>query len=201
MYNREDDLRQQFNVAIQGLLKVPLADYYGKLSFEDVISLKKTLSVINNIVTLRLTLMLGEWICGRFKVKDADAVKKAITACKPNANGYDIQLDDPDVIAEVKCNMPTKGGNIYGAAQKNGLIKDMRSLLRGKSKSQKKIDHSIKILGLFNSDTVRAATEHLMKCLPDDLKGKIEQEPTQHGTLKQDKVYVIYLNIDDGSAK
>lgn len=201
MYDREDDLRQKFNAAIQRLLGVPRADYYGTLSFEGVISLKRTLSVINNIVTLRLTLMLGKWICNRFNVKDTDAVNKAITACKPNANGYDIQLDDPDVIAEVKCNIPTKGGNIYGAEQKNGLVKDMRSLLRGKSKSKKKIDHSIKILGLYDSDAVRKATSHLMKNLPDDLRGKIEQEPTQHGTLKQDKLYVIYLSIDDGSAK
>jgi hypothetical protein len=193
MYNREEDLKKSFNDAMQNILGVPSDDYYTKLSIRQVLSLKSVLSDINNIVTLRLAFLLGTWICNRFQVKDGDKIATSITACKPNANGFDIQLDDPNVVAEVKCNIPINGGITYGSAQKDGLIKDIRGLLLGKSKSKKKIDQSIKILGLYDTNTVRKATSHLVRNLPDDLKEKIAIEPAQCSTLQPGRVYVIYL--------
>lgn len=51
-YSRDNDLKQNFNNFFD---KFGVKDLYSKLSGRDLIELKKLLSCINNIITLRTT--------------------------------------------------------------------------------------------------------------------------------------------------
>ena len=116
-----------------------------------------------------------------------------IRSAKPNANGYDIELSDPDTVAEIKCNIPINAGRVYGSAQRNGLRKDIEGLLAGKSKSSKKTDKSVKLLGLYDTPEVRAATQHFVKNLPATLNQKLVIEPEQGKVLDNQHVYVVFV--------
>ena len=195
MYDREQYLKQEFNRTICAILGVAGKDYYSSMPIDQVISLKTALSDINNIITLRLALSLGSWIGSRFMLQPtaASAIINKIKSSKPNANGYDIELNSPDLVAEVKCNLPVNGGMVYGAAQRDGLLKDLNSLLFGKAKSHKNPAGSIKLLGLYDTPAVRSATQHLASNLPTNLKNKVHLDPQPSSKNDRDGVYVIYL--------
>jgi hypothetical protein len=50
-----------------------------------------------------------------------------------NANGFDIYYPSEEIkiIAEIKCNIPINKKSSFGAAQRNGILKDIESLLYG----------------------------------------------------------------------
>ncbi|WP_208528051.1 hypothetical protein [Jeotgalibacillus sp. R-1-5s-1] len=50
-YNREDILKERFNQFISFKVTGETKDYYSKLSIEDFVEIKTTLSDINNIIT------------------------------------------------------------------------------------------------------------------------------------------------------
>lgn len=195
MYDREVALKTAFNRAVTSLLGVEEKDYYSKLATDQIISLKTVLSDINNLITLRLAFSLAIWICGRFNVSESERknILDTIKSSKPNTNGYDIELSVPDIIAEIKCNIPINAGRVYGAAQQNGLRKDIEGLLAGKSKSSKKADKSTKLLGLYDTPEVRSATEHFVKNLPANLKQKLIIDPEQGNVLGNQHVYIVFV--------
>jgi len=195
MYDRESDLKTAFNKAIVNLLNIEEQDYYSKLTTDQMLNLKSALSDINNIITLRLAFSLADWICSKLNI--SQRTKKEITdtmrSSKPNTNGYDIEISDPDIVAEIKCNIPINSGRVYGSAQRNGLKKDIDGLLNGKNKSRKKAEESIKILGLYDTQEVRAATDHFVKNLPPELNRKLVVDPKQAETLDTSHVYVVFV--------
>ena len=195
LYDRELVLRTRFNNSVHALLGVPQVDYYSRLSIDQVLELKATLSDINNIVTLRLAVSLGEWICNRFNLPSSKLkeIGETISASKPNANGYDLELHDPNIIAEVKCNIPINGGNAYGAQQRDGLIRDIKGLLNGKSKSARDISNSVKLLALYDAATVRNASKRLVHNLPQELNKRIVIDPQEDRKLDSMSVFIIYL--------
>lgn len=195
MYDRESALKKAFNRAVVDLLGIEERDYYSKLTTNQMLSLKRALSDINNIITLRLAYALAGWICDNFSISKAGrkAILDTIRSSKPNANGYDIELTAPDCIAEIKCNIPINAGSVYGAAQRNGLQRDIQGLLEGKSKSPKKVENSVKLLGLYDTPEVRAATEHFVKNLPATLKQKVVVEPQRGESFDNQHVYVVFV--------
>jgi hypothetical protein len=195
MYDREAALKTAFNSAVVRLLGIEEKDYYSKLTTDQMLSLKTALSDINNLITLRMAFSLAGWICGRFNISEGarKTVLDTIRSAKPNANGYDIELSDPDTVAEIKCNIPINAGRVYGSAQRNGLRKDIEGLLAGKSKSSKKTDKSVKLLGLYDTPEVRAATQHFVKNLPVTLNQKLVIEPEQGKVLDNQHVYVVFV--------
>jgi len=195
MYDREVALKTAFNRAVASLLGVEEKDYYSKLATDQIISLKTVLSDINNLITLRLAFSLASWICDRFNVSEGERkqILDIIKSSKPNTNGYDIELSVPNIIAEIKCNIPINAGRVYGSAQQNGLRKDIEGLLAGKSKSSKKADKSTKLLGLYDTPEVRAATEHFVKNLPANLKQKLIIDPEQGNVLGNQHVYIVFV--------
>lgn len=101
---------------------------------------------------------------------------------------------DVDIIAEIKCNKPINNGYKFGSAQKNGIIKDIRGLLEGKTKV-KSINPSeaYKFLVIYDfGDHTLSAVQHLIKNLSDDYKDKVtifeEGKP-----LTKDKVLVVFI--------
>jgi hypothetical protein len=195
MYDREFDLKIAFNKAVVRLLNIEERDYYSGLTTEQMIDLKTALANINNIITIRLAFSLAGWICNRMKVTEEASKKifEIIRSSKPNSNGFDIELSNPDIVAEVKCNIPVNGGQVYGAAQQSGLSKDIAGLLKGKKKSPKKTTKSIKILGLYDTPEVRVATDHFVKHLAAELDRKLVIEPQQEQNLDSNHVCIVFV--------
>jgi hypothetical protein len=98
------------------------------------------------------------------------------------------------VVAEVKCNIPINAGCRYGAAQQKGLTKDIEGLLKGK-KPSKNTDKSIKILGLYDTPEVRAATKHFVGKMSSERKEKMIIDPQQEQLLDKHHVYVVFVKI------
>lgn len=65
-YNREDKLKERFNQFISSKVTRENKDYYSKLSIEDFLEIKTTLSDINNIITYKTTIRFMEWLRKNF---------------------------------------------------------------------------------------------------------------------------------------
>lgn len=195
MYNRESDLMNKFNNMIENLRNVEGPDYYSKFKTINLIGLKSALSSINNVITLRLTFSLADWICQKFDLVEEtrDKLINSIQKSKPNTNGFDIELLDPDIVAEVKCNIPINSGVEYGVAQRNGLTKDIEGLLYGKTRSLIKTEGAFKFLGVYDNPEVRKATDHFVKRLPIRVKEYVIVEPNQSQILDRNHVYIIFV--------
>jgi len=132
--SRNEELKLKFNNHFQ-LLTGTETDFYSALKNEDILELKTVLSDINNLLTYKLTLMAGKWISKYFSLnkKDSQTILEKIDSIKPNAQGFDIVINEPiKIVAEVKCNVPVKGGSKFGAMQTKKLIEDVQKLLNGK---------------------------------------------------------------------
>jgi len=130
---RQQDLKTKLNRHLSKLTGQE-RDYYHALSQADLAELKTVLSDINNVFTLKLTLTAAEWICENFKLdyKVKSNLLKKIDAVKPNTNGFDIIIDEPKIVAEVKCIFPSNNSNKYLEAQRNGILDDAIKLISGK---------------------------------------------------------------------
>ena len=106
-----------------------------RLTINDLVEMKKAISNINNLITLRVTLGFVDEICRLDIVNNdqAERIKKEVDEQHPNTNGFDVQDRDCRIIAEIKCNIPV-GEKSFGAAQKNALKKDLQGLRHGKTK-------------------------------------------------------------------
>ena len=154
-YDREQYLANKLNNFLFNSLKVPQADYYSNLTTDKIIGLKTALSDINNIVTLRLSLRFAEWLKTSVNISHEtfNTIQSRIKQTKPNTNGYDIEYssDSLKLIAEVKCNIPINEGKEFGAAQRNGIRKDIDGLLQGKKKSAINLKDYLKFLKVLSS--------------------------------------------------
>jgi hypothetical protein len=196
-YNREDELKERFNQFISSKVTGENKDYYSKLSIEDFVDIKTTLSDIHNIITYRTTISFMDWLREHFSYVDANyqVYLDEVFGAKPSGNGYDIMVTgEVNILAEIKCNKPINNGYKFGSAQKNGIIKDIRGLLEGKLKV-KSIDpreaYKFLVIYDFGEHTLKA-TEHLIKNIPSDFRGKVEVY-ADHTQLTLDKVYVVFI--------
>jgi hypothetical protein len=196
-YNRETELKEKFNHFISSKITGVSKDYYFNLSVEDFVDIKTTLSDINNIITYKTTIRFMDWLSEHFSyVKNNHQVYlEQVLGAKPSGNGYDIMVTgEVTILAEIKCNKPINNGYKFGSAQKNGIIKDIQGLLEGKSKV-KSIDpreaYKFLVVYDFGEHTLKA-TEHLIKNIPSDYRGKVELY-TDQTRLTMDKVYVVFI--------
>lgn len=146
--NREETLMKNFVSALNEVFKNDFFEFkkdaYKKISAGKFVSLKKALSNINNIVTLKVTnLFIEQLVNDEFIGKDQGSRMKAdVNSISANANGYDVEYttdkeDERNILAEVKCNIPV-GKTTFGSKQKDGILKDIEGLLNGKEKSKLK---------------------------------------------------------------
>jgi hypothetical protein len=83
--------------------------------------------------------------------------------------------------------------NKFGSTQRNGIVKDIRGLLEGKSKV-KSVDPSTtyKFLVIYEfGDYTLKAEQHLINNLGADLKGKVAIY-NDSTLLSLDKVYIFF---------
>ncbi len=199
MYNREEALKERLNTVLNEVVGKEKRDYCSSMSFNDLLCLKTALSDVNNVITLRLTLSLVDWIGETFKLTEEKVaeMKQKVLSTKPNANGYDVDCNDPDIVAEVKCNIPINKGSTYGADQKKGLLNDIQGLLSGKNKASLR-DASFRFLALYNKQSVKEATKHLVHNLPKELHDRIDVHsgsPFDIKTANRGVVHIIYLDV------
>jgi hypothetical protein len=195
LYSREKHLRNQLNGFLAHDLGLPEADYYGAMSLDSFMKLKSALSNINNIFTLKVGLAFIEWLADRLNIDEDIKTRlvQSVLGAQPNTNGYDILLSQPiPVIAEVKCNLPINGGTVYGSAQRNGIEKDIVSLLQGKTKAAINCLECLKFMVFLDRQEIRKATEHFGRNLKEH-KNKlvfVSEQTTLHRT---DVVYIVYV--------
>lgn len=206
---RQKDLKTKFNSHLTKLTGIK-KDYYETLSQEDFVELKRVFSDINNIFTLKLTIIAILWLCKTFKIdnKTKSEILKEIDAIKPNANGFDIKIDKPKIIAEVKCVFPPVSKNKYLAAQRNGILDDAIKLIEGKKKIP---DTSTYYKFLFvvnigeNTDLAlntllkpsKGASDNEVRKRRHKIKEKIKLLNSETlNSLSTDKVYLKTLKLD-----
>jgi hypothetical protein len=196
-YNKESDLKDKFNEFIASKITGNTEDYYSRLSVEDFEEIKTTLKDIHNIITYKTTVRFIDWVSERFPyVKENYQVYlDQVLGTKPSDNGYDLIVTGTvSIVAEIKCNKPINNGYKFGSAQKNGIVKDIRGLLEGKTKV-KSVDprEAFKFLVIYDfGDFTLKASQHLIKNIAADLKGMVEIYE-DHTSLTMDKVYIVFI--------
>lgn len=204
--NREEELKSKFNDIIKKVLDSKIGDdvdanFYESISFEGLVELKKAISQINNIITLKVTnyfiskLQEG----GVVSPEQAEDMKQEVNKISANANGYDIRYEAKKILAEVKCNIPVNG-NKFGAKQVEGIEKDIKGLLKGKTKGG--VNNSggyYKFMVFLNADGVPDSVEEILK--NDKYKGKFDYYTSDDGNIKiknnqldTDKIYIVFIS-------
>lgn len=198
-YDREKILSSKINQFISQKFDLPLTDFYSKFSIKDLLDLKSALSDINNILTLRLTKAFISWVALELKLtnEQKEILTLKVTEAKPNSNGYDVFNESFGIpfIAEIKCNIPINGGNIFGSAQKNGLMKDIGHLWNGKIKAQKNTEKFLKILVLPDLIETRNATAHLIQSHKDPLIQKVKICNDKNFLPDTNVIFIKYIKI------
>jgi len=197
VYDRESQLQNRLNTFIEQDFGLPRADYYDRLNLEGFLRMKSVLSDINNIFTMKVTLAFSELVSNHLALNEAakQEIISQILETKPNANGYDIEVSEPvKIIAEVKCNVPVNGGKVYGSAQKDGIAKDINSLMHGKSKSSIDPAGYLKFMVFLDIPEIRDATSHFVK----NMRGEKERISFLDSNSKAEdtsRVYVAYVGF------
>ena len=201
IYSRVEDLSEKFNSFWNNYFHDE-KDYFKELTISNLVSLKKTVSNINNIITLRVTNQFVEYLHseGIITASQKEEVLSNVDKIHPNSNGYDVKLTYPEIkiIAEVKCCIPA-GTNSYGAAQEESIFTDIELLLDGKSKSGIKEGDNIKeyykFMVLMAGEKVETSIAKLLVKLKKDPGKKVELY-TSKNDLRKDTVYVVSIAPD-----
>ena len=125
---------EKLNNTLKHITKTKL-NFKERLTIDNLILLKSSLSDINNVITYETTIKSINWIKKQFKINanENKSILNKIKTTKPNTNGFDIRIEFPKkIIAEVKAITPINGGNYYGAAQRNAILDDAIKLKNGK---------------------------------------------------------------------
>lgn len=187
-YSRQLDLEEKFNCYWNQALKTNGVDYLKRLTINDLVEMKKAISNINNLITLRVTLSFVDEICrlGIVNNEQAERIKKEVNEQHPNTNGFDVQDDKCEIIAEVKCNIPV-GEKSFGAAQKNALKKDLEGLRLGKTKGGiDNPDDYYKFMVIQDVPRAREAMKELIVENRVELKDK---------HIDKNHIYIVYIKL------
>lgn len=220
IYNRADALINEYTNFIESIKCRQTEDC---VTLRHIIDLKSVLANINNVITLLATHAVAYKIAEAFEFSEAETHRLIgkINEVGPNTNGYDIQIDDPKILVEVKCNKLIDGK--FGAAQLKSMQNDILKLLEPSPEKHKKTYETIKstkeylkILTLVNFDDISA--QKLVEPLTKEVKckeGTSEDRKKRKGTWKhvkllegslpscvpsdekEDKVYILVLAMQD----
>ncbi len=152
LYSRSKDLIKNYTDFINSLNK---DDVYENITIDKLTNLKRVFSNINNIMTLIATRAIAKKIASILNFQDPEKqdLFNNIDATKANSNGFDIKIDDPKILVEVKCNNPIHD-NKFGAAQITAILNDAYKLKNPNEKACKTLKYNIneyfKIIAIVN---------------------------------------------------
>ena len=191
--DREAELKNQFNKFFQNH---NIENLYDLLSVEEMIELKKVVSCIHNIITLRATVAFVDKLCNdHFLTTDEkNDIIREVNGQHANTNGFDVKYErneDRKFIAEVKCNIPVDKTS-FGSPQRDGIIQDIHHLLTGKNTAKINDTSSFyKFLVILDcAENVRGCTQ---KIIDKQERVKIYDSPNN---LDRDNVFVVYVKLN-----
>lgn len=192
--HREESLKTSFNDFWR--IKLGIDDLYQKMSVSDFVALKKALSDINNIITLRVTLKFIEMLRAHGILSHDDYLKaiEQVNGENPNSNGYDIKLEKQKIVAEIKCNIPV-GEQSFGAAQISGIKKDIDGLWEPSHKSKDKANTKdyLKFMVLLDTNGVHESMAKIIRSYGNYIIFK--EFPSDDSPLRKDVIYVCYISM------
>lgn len=187
-YSRQIDLEEKFNRYWNQALKTKGEDYLKRLTINDLVEMKKAISNINNLITLRVTFSFIDEICrlGIVNIEQAERMNKEVNEQHPNTNGFDVQNRECRIIAEIKCNIPV-GEKSFGAAQKNALKKDLQGLRNGKTKGDiDNVGNYYKFMVIQDVSNARLAMKELYG---DDCVELVDKN------IDTNHIYIVYIKL------
>jgi len=187
-YSRQLDLEEKFNRYWNQALKTNGEDYLKRLTINDLVEMKKAISNINNLITLKVTLGFIDEICRLCIINNEqeERMRKEVDEQHPNTNGFDVQDKECRIIAEIKCNIPV-GEKSFGAAQKNALKKDLQGLRNGKTKGDiDNVDNYYKFMVIQDVSNARLAMKELYG---DDCVELVDKN------IDTDHIYIVYIKL------
>jgi len=187
-YSRRLDLEKRFNRYWNQALKTNDVDYLKRLTINDLVEMKKAISNINNLITLKITIGFIDEICrlGIVNNEQAERMRKEVDEQHPNTNGFDVQDKECRIIAEIKCNIPV-GEKSFGAAQKNALKKDLQGLRNGKTKGDiDNVGNYYKFMVIQDVSNARLAMKELYG---DDCVELVDKN------IDTDHIYIVYIKL------
>lgn len=196
-FSREASLKESFDAFWSSVLGE--GQYYDRLTIEQFVELKKAVSDINNIITLKVT----QAFLGRIKDEGVLTEKQYVNAMSradetdANTNGYDVELSEPRLVAEVKCNIPVNV-NSFGAQQVNGILKDIQQMWSPskKTKSDASTDKGyLRFMVLLDCDGVRTAMKKIITKATSFGISICDEQDVNWTHLSTGSIYVIYINL------
>lgn len=194
---RENFLKMQFNEVWSSILKEK-KDYYSYMDDHSLDLLKNAVSNLENINTLKTTLLYISKLKQIFDIsdKEVNAIEESVRTTSPYYEGYDVEYKGViNVIAEIKCNMPVNNSsNRFETVQVNEIKRDLEYLINGKEKSKiKNIDNFYKFLVIKkHGKNLAYAVEDLIKTLPIEIS-KFLLFYREGMVMSKDYVYIYIL--------
>ena len=194
---RENFLKMQFNEVWSSILKEK-KDYYSYMDDHSLDLLKNAVSNLENINTLKTTLLYISKLKQIFDIsdKEVNAIEESVRTTSPYYEGYDVEYKGAiNVIAEIKCNMPVNNSsNRFETVQVNEIKSDLEYLINGKEKSKiKNIDNFYKFLVIKkHGKNLAYAVEDLIKTLPIEIS-KFLLFYREGMVMSKDYVYIYIL--------
>lgn len=213
--DREKELIDKFNGVIKNVLNIE-DDIYKDITFEGLIELKKAISSINNIITLKVTQTFVDKLYkdGVISKGQAGRMKKVVNGTSANANGYDVRHDkeakldkeimyengDINILAEVKCNLPVKGDE-FGAKQKKGIEDDINGLLDAGRKTKGGVEYTTGYFKFMVFLDAPGVEKSVKKILEAEYEGKCVYYTNPDGDIQIEKerlnpnvVYIVFIS-------
>ena len=118
-------------------------------------------------------------------------------ATNVNTNGFDIDTkgNTPNIIAEVKCNIPVNKHS-FGADQIKGIINDLNGLADGKSKSKTKVKDCFKFMVLLKVNAVEESMKKVVDAYNKEGPIPVKEYKKGDKPLSKDCIYVVYIDSD-----
>lgn len=190
--NQHQQLRVNFNHSLNQALNTQSINYFGTLSGQRLIILKKMLSGINNVITQKTTIAFANVLCQLRIINQNQCTQMIgiIMNASPNSPGFDV--NHAGIIAEVKCNIPVYGTQ-FGQGQITGIEHDIDNLLNGKGQLKGKTSNYYKFFVLL--DDGQYVTQAMNNLIYLKNWGNIIKDITQFNPNDRNSIYLVYIPI------
>lgn len=166
------------------------------IQLSDLLELKMAVSPINNLITKELTRAFINRLFKWDKISEAqrNAAIELLETTNANANGYDFVMESPQIVAEVKGNIPcNREGTRYGANQKKEIVKDLIGLKEGKKKGgDLPLNEYVKFMVMLDTHGAYEAMKNLTKGMTD-IKLVAEKVDIDMGDAQT--IYVLFISV------
>lgn len=199
---KSNNLKNEFNMFWNSFWKTKDKDYFSEISLSDLVDLKVSIRNINNLITNEITIRAVKKIGEILNHNECDitAILHSVEAKSANSNGYDIEWrGNSAYVCEVKANIPVKK-TTFGAAQAQQIIKDINSLINGKSKSsinKSKLENYYKFMSFYGTSSfVIKAVNNLIFKINKDLRDRIIIYKDGM-SIEKNNIYCLFIDFEE----